>query len=183
MLFFILCIAIGVGAVMTVKSFSNLVGETIQGEAKGLLSADLAIKGSWEQTPEDLDYQEKILPPETEFLFIKELHGMAQFKNPKTGEKSASLITELKAVPLTGPQYPFYGEFKNKPEKPLAELLTQDGAVVEPSFLLKTGLKPGDKFSLGKVEVRITAVVLSEPDRISRAFSIGPRVFISRASL
>ena len=47
MLFFILCIAIGVGAVMTVKSFSNLMGQAIQGQAKGLLSADLAIEGSW----------------------------------------------------------------------------------------------------------------------------------------
>ena len=138
MLFFILCIAIGVGAVMTVKSFSNLVGEAIQGQAKGLLSADLAIKGSWEQNQEDLDYQEKILPPETEFLFIKELHGMAQFKSSKTGEKPASLITELKAVPLTGPQYPFYGEFKNKPEKPLAELLANGGAVVEPEVGLES---------------------------------------------
>ena len=183
MLFFILCIAIGVGAVMTVKSFSNLMGQAIQGQAKGLLSADLAIKGSWEQTLEDLDYQEKILPPETEFLFIKELHGMAQFKSTKTGEKPASLITELKAVPLTGPQYPFYGDFKNQPEKPLTELLAHGGAVVEPSFLLKTDLKLGDTFSLGKAEMRITAVVLSEPDRISRAFSIGPRVFISRTSL
>ena len=183
MLFFILCIAIGVGAVMTVKSFSNLMGQAIQGQAKGLLSADLAIAGSWEQTLEDLDYQEKILPPETEFLFIKELHGMAQFKSTKTGEKPASLITELKAVPLTGPQYPFYGDFKNQPEKPLTELLAHGGAVVEPSFLLKTDLKLGDTFSLGKAEMRITAVVLSEPDRISRAFSIGPRVFISRASL
>ncbi len=183
MLFFILCIAIGVGAVMTVKSFSNLVGETIQGQAKGLLSADLAIKGSWEQSQEDLDHQKKVLPPETEFLFIKELHGMAQFKNPKAGEKSASLITELKAIPLTGPQYPFYGEFKSNPERPLQELLTNGGAVVEPSFLLKTGLKQGEHFSLGKIEVRINGLVLSEPDRISRAFSIGPRVFISRTSL
>ena len=70
MLFFILCIAIGVGAVMTVKSFSNLVGEAVQGQAKGLLSADLAIKGSWKQSQEDLNYQEKILPPETEFFLI-----------------------------------------------------------------------------------------------------------------
>ena len=183
MLFFILCIAIGVGAVMTVKSFSNLVGETIQGQAKGLLSADLAIKGSWEQNKKDLDTQKKVLPVETEFLFIKELHGMAQFKTEKNQNKFASLITELKAVPLTGPQYPFYGELKNKPEKPLAELLAHGGAVVGPSFLLKTGLKPGDKFSLGKIEVRINGVVLAEPDRISRAFSIGPRVFLSRASL
>jgi putative ABC transport system permease protein len=181
MLFFILCIAIGVGAVMTVKSFSNLVGETILGQAKGLLAADLAIKGSWEQNQKDLDTQKKVLPPETEFLFIKELHGMAKFKT--SNNKSSSLITELKAVALTGPQYPFYGELKNKPEKPLAELLASDGAVVEPSFLLKTGLNVGDTFTLGKVEVRINGVVLSEPDRISRAFSIGPRVFISRASL
>ena len=181
MLFFVLCIAIGVGAVMTVKSFSNLIGETIQGQAKGLLSADLAIKGSWEQSPKDLNYQKNILPPETEFLFIKELHGMAQFKNPKG--KPSSLITELKAIPITGPQYPFYGEFKSQPEKPLQALLANNGAVVEPSFLLKTGLKQGQHFSLGKIEVRINGLMLSEPDRISRAFSLGPRVFISRASL
>jgi putative ABC transport system permease protein len=181
MLFFILCIAIGVGAVMTVKSFSNLVKETIQNQAKGLLSADLAIKGSWEQNPADLDTQKKVLPAKTEFLFIKELHAMAQFKNSKT--KTKSLLTELKAVPITGPQYPFYGEFKSQPQKPLAQLLADGGAVVEPSFLVKTGLQPGDTFSLGKIEVRITAVVLAEPDRITRAFSIGPRIFIARTSL
>ena len=79
MAFFILCIAIGVGAVMTVKSFSNMVQATIQGQAKGLLAADIAIKGSWEQDKEDLAYQKKILPKGTEFLFLKELHGMAQF--------------------------------------------------------------------------------------------------------
>jgi putative ABC transport system permease protein len=183
MLFFILCIAVGVGAVMTVKSFSNLVSQTIQGQEKGLLSADLAIKGSWEQNKEDLDIQKKVLPAETEFLFIKELHGMVKFNSPSTGTKPASLITELKAVSLTGPQYPLYGEFKSKPEKPLADLLVNDGAVVEPSFLIKTGLKQGDSFSLGKAKLRINGVVLSEPDRITRAFSIGPRVFISRASL
>ncbi|HIE42481.1 MAG TPA: FtsX-like permease family protein [Nitrospinaceae bacterium] len=183
MLFFILCIAVGVGAVMTVKSFSNLVSQTIQSQEKGLLSADLAIKGSWEQNKEDLDIQKKVLPVETEFLFIKELHGMVKFNSPSTGTKPASLITELKAVSLTGPQYPLYGEFKSKPEKPLANLLVNDGAVVEPSFLIKTGLKQGDSFSLGKAKLRINGVVLSEPDRITRAFSIGPRVFISRASL
>ncbi|MZG31676.1 MAG: ABC transporter permease, partial [Nitrospinae bacterium] len=144
MLFFIICIAIGVGAVMTVKSFSNLVGETIQGQAKALLSADLAIKGSWEQSQKDLDYQRQILPAETEFLFIRELHGMAQFNNREEQQKTASLITELKTIPLTGPRYPFYGEFKSKPEKPLQELLVNNGAVVDPSFLLKTGLKQGD---------------------------------------
>ena len=183
MIFFIFCIGIGVGAVMTVKSFSNMVQATIQGQAKGLLAADIGIKGSWEQGKDEIAYQKETLPQGTEFLFIKEMHGMAQFKNPDSTEKSSSLITELKSIPLIGPQYPFYGEFKNKPDKPLQELLKQNGAVVEASFLIKTGLKIGDSFSLGKTELKINGIVISEPDRISRAFSIGPRLFISRASL
>ena len=183
MAFFILCIAIGVGAVMTVKSFSNMVQATIQGQAKGLLAADIAIKGSWEQNEEDLAYQKKTLPKGTEFLFLKELHGMAQFKNPSSPENSGSLITELKAIPLSGPQYPFYGEFKTDPDRPLQELLKRNGAVVESSFLIKTELNIGNEFSLGKTKLKITGIVVSEPDRISRAFSIGPRLFISRTSL
>jgi len=183
MFFFILCIAVGVGAVMTVKSFSNMVQETIQSQAKGLLAADIAIKGSWQQGEEDIVYQKKVLPPGSEFIFIKELHGMAQFENPLAPEKSGSMITELKSIPLTGAQYPFYGEFKSNPDRPLQELLSGNGSVVESSFLIKTGLSLGDTFSLGKTRLKITGIILSEPDRISRAFSIGPRLFISRASL
>ncbi|MEK9629427.1 MAG: FtsX-like permease family protein [Nitrospinota bacterium] len=183
MSFFILSIAIGVGAVMTVKSFSNMVQETIQGQAKGLLAADIAIKGSWQQNEKEIAFQKKVLPAGTEFLFIKELHGMAQYKDSEFPGNSGSLITELKSIPLKGPQYPFYGEFKNNPDQPLQELLEGNGAVVESSFLIKTGLKVGDEFSLGKTNLKIAGVITSEPDRISRAFSIGPRIFISRASL
>ena len=183
MTFFILCIAIGVCAVMTIKSFSNMVQETIQAQAKGLLAADIAIKGSWEQGKEDLAYQTKTLPIGTEFLFIKELHGMVQYKTTTIPEKSGSLITELKSIPLSGPQYPFYGELKNNPDRPLQELLKGNSAVVESSFLIKTGLHLNDEFLLGKIKLKITGIVISEPDRISRAFSIGPRLFISRASL
>ncbi|HJO57854.1 MAG TPA: hypothetical protein QF772_06495, partial [Nitrospinaceae bacterium] len=59
-LFFILCIAVGVGAIMTVKSFSNLINTAIQGESKGLLAADLEIKGSWEQNQEDIKIQKNV---------------------------------------------------------------------------------------------------------------------------
>ena len=74
MIFFIFCIGIGVGAVMTVKSFSNMVQVTIQGQAKGLLAADIGIKGSWEQGKDEIAYQKETLPQGTEFLFIKEMH-------------------------------------------------------------------------------------------------------------
>jgi len=184
-LFFVICIAIGVGAVMTIKSLSGLLDHAVSRESKSLLAADISIQGSWEQNPGDLEFQRQALPPGTDFVFIKELHGMARHENNNSaGDKnSGSLIVELKAVPLTPPYYPLYGELKSHPEKPMTDLLAHHGAIVEPAFLMRTHLKIGNTFTLGKTEIHIAATLVSEPDRISRAFSIGPRVFISRSTL
>ncbi|NIS84851.1 MAG: FtsX-like permease family protein, partial [Nitrospinaceae bacterium] len=120
--------------------------------------------------------------PGTEFVFLKELHAMARI--PRESPKGFhSLLVELKAVPRDPPHYPLYGKFKARPDRPLTELLAEPGAVVDPSFLLRSGRKVGDSFFLGKIQVTITGTVVSEPDRISRAFSIGPRVFVSRGTL
>ena len=93
-IFFIVCIAIGVGAIMTVKSFSSLINTAIQGESKGLLAADIEIKGRWEQNLDDIKFQKTALPPETKFQFIKELHAMALYS--ETNGENVSLLVESK---------------------------------------------------------------------------------------
>lgn len=186
LLFFIICVAIGVGAVMTVKSLANILNNAVGKESKSLLAADISIRGSWEQTKEDREFQKKALPPGTEFLFIKELHAMARYKDPDTSsglEKPGSLIVELKSVPLDPPLYPLYGQLKIDPPLALTEAIAHNGVIVESAFLMRTHLKVGDRFDLGKTEVRIQGTVVSEPDRISRAFSIGPRVFVAQSTL
>ncbi|KMP11363.1 ABC transporter permease [Candidatus Nitromaritima sp. SCGC AAA799-C22] len=184
-IFFIVCIAVGVGAVMTVKSFSTLLNDAIQGESKGLLAADIEIKGSWEQTPADVAFQQTALPEGTRFQSVRELHAMAQYPLPGGGDKGdkASLLVELKSVPAQAPFYPMYGMIELNPPRPLNALLAESGAVVDPAFLWRTKLEVGDSFQLGKTEVRINGTVVKEPDRISRAFSIGPRVFVSHTVL
>lgn len=185
-IFFIICIAIGVGAVMTIKSLSNILGNAVSKESKSLLAADISIRGSWEQTEADREFQKKALPPETKFVFIKELHAMARHGGSETANgtnDSGSLIVELKSVPLAPPHYPLYGELTIDPPLSLIEALANSGAIVEPSFLMRTHLKVGDTFELGKTQVRVVGTVVSEPDRISRAFSIGPRVFVSQSTL
>ncbi|MEE9258150.1 MAG: ABC transporter permease, partial [Nitrospinaceae bacterium] len=119
-LFFVISIAIGVGAVMTIKSFSSILEDAIHKESKGLMAADIQIKGSWKQSQKDLDFQKRALPPETQFQFIKELHAMAQFANSADPENksTASLLVELKSVP-DSPAYPMYGVLKTNPQKPL----------------------------------------------------------------
>ena len=181
--FFILCIAIGVGAVMMIQSLSALLDHTVGNQSKSLLAADIAIKGSWQQNEKDLAYQKQALPAGTGFVFVKELHAMARHHNKNAESRETSLLVELKAVPATPPLYPLYGTLETEPAAPLAALLANHGAVVEAGFLLRTGLKPGETFLLGNQRVTITATVVSEPDRISRAFSIGPRVFVSHATL
>jgi len=179
--FFVVCIAIGVGAMMTVKSFSSLIGTAIQGESKGLLAAELEIKSRWEQNLNDIKFQKAALPPETQFQFIKELHAMALYSETNGGK--ASLLVELKSVPAQAPFYPMYGSIESTPPHPLENMLADYGAVVDPAFLLRTNLKIGNFFQLGKTRVRINGTITKEPDRITRAFSIGPRVFISHPTL
>ena len=180
-IFFIICIAIGVGAIMTVKSFSSIINLAIQGESKGLLAADIEIKGRWKQNPDDIKFQKSSLPPETRIQFIKELHAMALYSQANGSKES--LLVELKSIPAQEPFYPMYGNIVLTPPEPLKKMVGDRGAVVDPAFLLRTNLKVGDSFQLGKTTVRINGTVTKEPDRITRAFSIGPRVFISHPTL
>src|SRR5581483_203715 len=50
------------------------------------------------------------------------------------------------------------------------------GVAVERPLLDRLGLKVGDRFLVGNVEVRAAAVLLAEPDRLSRGFALAPRV-------
>ena len=180
-LFFVLCLAIGVGAVMTIKSVSDIMEQAILGESKSLLAADIEIKSSWPQSEADRAYQKSSLP-DAEFQFMREVHAMARFPSGKN-QSTGSLLVELKSVPTEDPLYPFYGILKTQPARPLPELLSGTGALVEPNFLLKTKLKVGDTFQLGSVTAHITGVIEGEPDRISLAFSMGPRVIVSNTTL
>ncbi len=72
------------------------------------------------------------------------------------------------------------------PGATLAQALTPDGdaagAAVEQPLLDALHLKVGDRFLVGNVPMIARAVLISEPDRLSRGFSLGPRV-LTRAAV
>ncbi|MFQ5716557.1 MAG: ABC transporter permease, partial [Nitrospinales bacterium] len=179
-------LAIGVGAVMTIKSFSAVLETTIKRESKSLLAADIEIRSSWEQSRDDIQFQRKVLAAGSEFVSIKEMKAMVQFSGlAPSGKRQdrSSLLVELKAVPGAPPLYPLYGKLKIHPDRPLADLLEDNGALAEPSFLLRTQLRVGDHFTLGNTRARVAGEILAEPDRLSRSFSIGPRIIVSLETL
>jgi putative ABC transport system permease protein len=71
-----------------------------------------------------------------------------------------------------------------RPAQTLAALLTDDASVVvTPELLMRLRVSPGDTIRLGGKEYRITATLLTEPDRLASGFRPGMRVLMSRAGL
>ncbi|MEE9562856.1 MAG: FtsX-like permease family protein [Thermoanaerobaculia bacterium] len=171
--FFVLCLAIGVAAIVSVAGLSRGLSQGIRTEARTLLAGDLAVTGS-RALPAELDVllatQEGV-----QATLIKEMVTVVASPG-ELGEPGRSQVVELKVI---GGDYPFYGVLRLEPAAALGELLTADTTVVAPDLIARLGLGVGDTLRVGGEPFRIAGVVVAEPDRIAGGFSIGPRVFLS----
>lgn len=175
--FFVACLAVGVAAVVAVAGLSASLDRTIRGEARQLLAADIAVE-SRRPLPQLLAETLRRIRG-VERADVVEMVTVVAAPSI-SGAPGRSQLVELKAVEGG---YPFYGKLRLDPERPLAELLSAETAVVGPDLLSRLGLHPGDPLRVGGAEFRIAGVVLTEPDRVGGTFSVGPRVFLSRAGL
>jgi putative ABC transport system permease protein len=112
-----------------------------------------------------------------------DLRAMARTPAGFEGESGRTLV-ELKGVDAA---YPLYGSVGMSPDQPLdAALGKRDGrwgALVDPAVLDKLGLAVRDGLKLGEVTYEIRGTVTREPDKATRAFTLGPRVLVRHASL
>jgi putative ABC transport system permease protein len=188
-LYFLICIAIGVGALTGVSLFGTQVEQTVTKEARSLLGGDLEIRLSWQVSPAGQAVLDSLNDRGVASTHISELVAMAAKAESSTTGQPTQII-ELKAVE---PQYPLYGSLRLEPDVGLAELLRRQtgncperlcfGVVVQESLLIRMGLAVGDRLKIGQGQFVITGVVRTEPDRMANAFSLGPRVFMSQEGL
>jgi putative ABC transport system permease protein len=173
--FFIACLAVGVAAVVAVAGLSASLRDGIRREARQLLAADLAVRGNQPLPSEVLAAITDL--PGARRTDVKETVTVAAAP-ARDGQPGPSQLVELKVIDGF---YPFYGKLDLRPQRPLNELLTPDTAVVASDLLAHLGLKVGDSLQVGGQGYRIAGIVLSEPDRVSISFTLGPRVFLSGA--
>ncbi|MEM9595865.1 MAG: FtsX-like permease family protein [Acidobacteriota bacterium] len=180
LVFFIACLALGVGAVVSVSSFADALDRGVRGEARQLLAADLSMRGR-QPIGEDLRKAVAELPG-SETADVLEMLTVVAVPSPDSGDGTtgASQLVELKVV---DGGYPFYGDLELRPAGPLAPHLGPDTAVVGPELLRRLGVDIGDTLRIGGEDFQISAVVEREPDRVGGAFSMGPRVLLSAAGL
>ncbi len=189
--YFLVSIAVGVGALVTVSVFAANVEQTVVREARGLHGGDVEIRLSRPMSPEGRAVVDALGARVTAITHVSELIAMAAVPESRRRmeEGQATQIVELKAVEGG---YPLYGSIVVEPPHPLAALLDSDprctaqacyGAVVQQSLLIRLGLTIGDSIKIGQAQFAIRGVLSKEPDRMANAFSLGPRVLISADGL
>ncbi len=198
--FFVLCVAIGVGAVVGIELFAANVEGVILGDARSLLGGDVEIRLARDLGESGDATVAGFKKRGIDMTHVWELVGMAAVRERAVGDDAhgprtsrSSQLVELKAVESN---YPLYGRVGTSPDMPLHALLSPAsscpdmplsvpcfGIVVQESLLIVLGLDVGAHLKIGQAWFEVRGVLLKEPDRVASAFSLGPRVMLSRDAL
>ena len=175
LLFFFVCIAVGVAAIVALRSVIRSVRDVLGGEARSLIAADVLIATNRDWTPESLATIDRRLSEARSTARTQTIETPTMVRPVDPG-KVATRMVELKAVQ---PPFPLYGTLTLEGGQPYSHaLLERHGALVRPELLTALGVAVGDSITIGETAFTIRGVVASEPGRNIGAFSLGPRVFI-----
>jgi putative ABC transport system permease protein len=176
LLFFFLCIALGVGSIVTLRSVIQSVRQVFAGEARALLAADLVISTN---RPVDSEITAKI---EARLTAARaEVTRTVEVATMASAAGGAARMVEVKAV---SPGFPYYGVLRLEGGQPYRyEQVAGFGALARPELLAQLGLAVGDEVSLGGRRFRIRGIIEAEPGRRLGAFSLGPRVIVALPDL
>jgi putative ABC transport system permease protein len=179
LLFFFICIAVGVGAIVALRSVIQSVRNTFAGEARTLISADAIITSNRPFTPElAATIDRRLSAAKAGNIRSVELATMTRAADRPGGR---ARMVELRAVE---DGFPYYGVMRLADGVTYShDLLRGFGVIVRPELMAQLDVKVGDALTIGSQRYTIRGVIESEPGRRLGAFSMGPRVFVALADL
>ena len=186
LLFFFICIAIGVAAIVALRSVIQNVRDVFTQEARGLIAADATISTRREWTPaarQTIERHLEVAGAEARTETIETPTMVRAVEEPQSGASTARPVrmVELRAI---GPEFPLYGTIGLEGGQTYSHsLLANHGALVRPELLTALDVKVGDRLAIGKATFTIRGVITTEPGRSMGNFSLGPRVLIDLADV
>ena len=165
---FLACLALGVAAIAAAGSTAEAFRAGLAAQAREILGGDVSVALAMRRfTPAE----QAVLARAGSLDYAVSVGAMAQ---TPSGERH---LVDLRGV---SERYPLTGQVGLSGGMTLRAALAPRGGVaavaVEQSLLDRLHLKLGDRLLIGNVSVVATAVLLSEPDRLSRGFALGSRV-------
>ncbi len=177
LLFFFLCIALGVGSVVALRSLIQNLTRAVGTDARALMTADIEVSSTNDFAPGDIAKIEEvvntsgIIDGRNEAITTASMALAADPQNPNTR------FVELKGVE---PPFPLVGNFELDDGQPFEhELLQNSGTVVARILLEDLKVKVGDRIKIGEDEFTIRGSFDQEPGG-SSGFRLGARVFVER---
>ncbi|MGI8849603.1 MAG: ABC transporter permease [Pyrinomonadaceae bacterium] len=177
LLFFFLCIAIGVGSVVALRSLIQNLSQAVGGDARELLTADLVINSTNDFSPTDISTIETIITASDIVEARNEAIETSAMARPVEATNQNFSFVELKGIE---PPFPLVGNFTLSGEQPFDfKLLENRGAVVAPILLENLKIAVGDKIRIGESDFEIRATFDEEPGG-TNGFRLGSRVFVEK---
>jgi putative ABC transport system permease protein len=179
LLFFFLCIAVGVASIVTLRSVIQDIREVFGREAKTLIAADVLISTNTDWTPEVRQTIDRRL---AEYGALERTESVETPTMSRPGDgRAVARMVELRAVQ---PGFPLYGSVVIAGGQAYSYALLQNhGVLVRPELLTALGVSVGDQVALGQALFTIRGVIANEPGRRVGGFSLGPRVLIASEDL
>lgn len=175
LIFFFLCIAIGVGSIVALRSLLQNLKASVNKESRALLTADVQVASN---TLFD-EAAQKTLARFYGLPFViahTQMLETATMIRPVNDQAAVPKMVELKAVQA---QFPFYGQLVLGNGAPYShDLLKGRGALVRQAVLTSFNLQVGDQILINDQPFTIRGLIEKEPGNTLNAFSFGPRVLI-----
>jgi putative ABC transport system permease protein len=174
--FFFICIAVGVAAIVALRSVIQSVRSVFGTEAKSLIAADVLIATNRDWPAEARATIDRRLA-EAGGVERTEMIETPTMVRPADRSKAVAKMAELRAVQ---PRFPLYGSVDLQGGQTYAPALLADhGVLVRPELLTAIGVSVGDQILIGEAAFTIRGLIVREPGRGMGEFSLGPRVLIA----
>ena len=172
-------VTLAVASLTAVGFFADRLKGGLQRDARALLGGD-AVVASDNPTPEAFTARARELG-----LQVSHTLGFPTMARATDERGGATKLVALKAVELG---YPLRGSLTvstdaGLPGMPTGDVPTAGEAWVEGPLLDALGVQVGDQLLLGNTSLRVSRVIVTEPDRGAGFMSFSPRVMIAQADL
>jgi len=169
---FLICIALGTGAIGTINSLSHAIQDSIAREGKELLGGDVEATLIHRQA----DERERAY-----FASLGEVGEVATLRAmARKPDGSAQALVDLKAIDSA---YPLYGGVRFEEGGGLTSIVQEGDLAVDRSLLDRLGIGLGDRIAIGRASFRVTAILEHEPDRLAAGPAFGARILLSLGAL
>jgi putative ABC transport system permease protein len=175
LLFFFTCIAVGVAAIVALRSVIQSVRGVFSSEAKSIIAADVLIATSRDWTPDVRATIDRRLADAGAAQRTETVETPTMVR-PTDTTKPVARMAELRAVQTA---WPLYGAVDLQGGQAYSHALLKDhGTLVRPELLTALGVAVGDQITIGRVPFTIRGVITREPGRGMGEFSLGPRLLV-----